>query len=837
MLTGVVILCVAVPAALLAREIRRQPPQRLVLSHFWYFTLIWMAAFPLRTWLIDSGERVSQVIDTGAMAHPDGNALATALAVAFVYWLAVYCGYRSTGGAMIGNVSSLPESMENDDGRWRPVIVGAVWLAVAIGVTLLLSPRPSDLNGAIYLQSRMGAGLLWMLPEMFVPAFIGFLGAVAVRPDLFGRKTLISTLSLGAVVSLWLTAEFSSRRLLAAVLLGMVVVLVLRKPRLWFLGLAAVIGSVIGAGVFELVRYIPSAIQRALDTERGVQTLIVATIESVTRVNHLLFLSTSYEGADHVVRFLDKAGWQELLTGIDHGVSWTFNFGLSFLPRAIWTGKPVIYGGLEQMAWLYPSYVRDGILTTAIPTSFVVDFAFGFGVPAGLILAFFLGRYFRVCEGALWTPNAHPVLVAFALVTFIFMFNTVRGGTAIGQTLVVFSVVAASMYGVRATLNALRGLVVGTFRLWPRREVSIHSRVFFFPHAYLRDRQLDTIRNWPGGVAVNAGIAGHRRGAQVSRGEALAKSRRPWKQALPLVNVKRRPAGTPSDAAVYVWGGIVLSGPFIVDLDNPYALTGYNVTAARLYRPLIRLFLESSRCLSIRCLSRACLDGMRELYGEAVAAKASVTYPYMPSRVQAPPVAAADRCRFLFVATQFEIKGGAALLNAFRRVATIVPGATLDMVTHLPPEFDEVARNCPAVTIHEAGFSRAQIAERFLAGADVLVHPTYCDSFGMVVLEAMAHGLSVIATRVYALPEMIEDGVNGILLDPPVSIWEGIRPSPLFPDTDKVRKAARAADTRLFEDSLAEAMTALARDPAGRESAGRASLEKVAMWNRVWARS
>jgi ABC-2 type transport system permease protein len=43
-------------------------------------------------------------------------------------------------------------------------------------------------------------------------------------------------------------------------------------------------------------------------------------------------------------------------------------------------------------------------------------------------------------EGVLWNRTAHPVAVGFSLVTFIFMFNIVRGGTAIGQTLVVFAV-------------------------------------------------------------------------------------------------------------------------------------------------------------------------------------------------------------------------------------------------------------------------------------------------------------------------------------------------------------------------------------------------------------
>lgn len=824
--------CLAVPLILWGLDMRRLPAQRLVLSHFWYFTLIWMAAFPLRAWLIDDGRYVSQVIITGAIKQPGGTALALALLVAFAYWLATYGGYRAFGRDGHGNPSSGADRAIGFS-CLRMFLVGGGWLVVAIGATLYLNPHPASLDGSAYLRSRMGAGLLWMLPELFVPAFIAFLGAVAVQPQILGRKALVFVFILGVAVSLWLTMMFSSRRLFAAILLGLVAVVVARRSRLWPLGAVAVFGSVFGAGVFELVRYIPSAIQRALQDGRSIKTLVSATIESVLGGNQLLFLSTSYEGAEHVARILGKADWRELITGVDHGMSWLFNLGLSFVPRAVWQAKPLIYGGLEQMAWLYPSYVRDGLPTTAFPTSFVVDFAFGFGVPFGLILAFFLGRFFRVCEGMLWNRAAHPVSVGFSLVTFIFMFNVVRGGTVFGQTLVVFAVVAASMYGVGTTAGALRQLLADTFRLRPRAKIPDPLLVFFYPHAYLRDRQLDTIHAWPAGRAVNPDLANRRSGAQVSRDEALAKGRKSWKQVLPLVNIKRRPAAAPRDAAVYVWGGLILSGPFIVDLDNPYALTGYNVFAARLYRPLIRWILASPRCLSIRCLSRACHDGVSELFGDAVAAKAVVAYPFMPTKVHDSPAGAVDRCRFLFIATQFEIKGGAALLAAFRRVREAFPGATLDMVTHLPSAFSEAAQACPGLTMHEADFSRQQIAERFLADVDVLVHPTYCDSFGMVVLEAMAFGLPVIATRMYALSELVEDGINGILLDPPVSIWEGIRPSPLFPDPDKVRAAVQASNMGSFEDSLADAMLVLARDPMLRNAWGHASLNKVATWNRV----
>jgi len=68
--------------------------------------------------------------------------------------------------------------------------------------------------------------------------------------------------------------------------------------------------------------------------------------------------------------------------------------------------------------------------------------------------------------------------------------------------------------------------------------------------------------------------------------------------------------------------------------------------------------------------------------------------------------------------------------------------------------------------VHFFGPAPRETAIRLFAGCEFVVTPSRQEAMGIVNLEAMAAGKAVIATRVGGVPEIVQDGKNGVLVPP-----------------------------------------------------------------------
>ena len=86
--------------------------------------------------------------------------------------------------------------------------------------------------------------------------------------------------------------------------------------------------------------------------------------------------------------------------------------------------------------------------------------------------------------------------------------------------------------------------------------------------------------------------------------------------------------------------------------------------------------------------------------------------------------------------------------------------------------------------------------EHLLRAADFFVLPSDTEGLPLSVLEAMAHGLPIVASNVGGIPELIDDGKEGLLIPPadPVALAAAIRR--LSDDPELGRKLGDAARAR-----------------------------------------
>jgi glycosyltransferase involved in cell wall biosynthesis len=124
--------------------------------------------------------------------------------------------------------------------------------------------------------------------------------------------------------------------------------------------------------------------------------------------------------------------------------------------------------------------------------------------------------------------------------------------------------------------------------------------------------------------------------------------------------------------------------------------------------------------------------------------------------------------RILFVGGDFIRKGGQDLLEAMRYLGD---SAELDIITSSPPP--AMATDLP-VRVHLGLDHSSEELYDLYRRADVFVLPSRSECYGLVICEALASGLPVVACNIGAVPELVRDGYNGMLV-PPGAIGDLVR--------------------------------------------------------------
>jgi len=113
--------------------------------------------------------------------------------------------------------------------------------------------------------------------------------------------------------------------------------------------------------------------------------------------------------------------------------------------------------------------------------------------------------------------------------------------------------------------------------------------------------------------------------------------------------------------------------------------------------------------------------------------------------------------RILFVGGDFERKGGDLLLRVFRE--RLRNKAELRLITGAPLAAEA------GVTIYSGLKPNSEQLLDLYKTSDIFVLPTRGDCYPLVCMEALASGLPLVATRVGGIPDMVQEGKTGHLVD------------------------------------------------------------------------
>ncbi|HSA55640.1 MAG TPA: glycosyltransferase, partial [Gemmatimonadaceae bacterium] len=207
---------------------------------------------------------------------------------------------------------------------------------------------------------------------------------------------------------------------------------------------------------------------------------------------------------------------------------------------------------------------------------------------------------------------------------------------------------------------------------------------------------------------------------------------------------------------------------------------------SRRYRPLLPLKLR--RAAFVRVISRYNRDHLQRLYPDVPLEKVHVVHvgiePELyagdadrePTVLAVPsPAAAPPPVRLLSVAALRDYKGLPVLLEACRRLRRDGVAVQCDVVGEGPmrPQLERMIRELELESCARLLGAKPQDEVRRLLAeqpifvlSSVVLRDGWMEGIPVALMEAMASGCAVISSRLSGIPELVESGVTGMLVEP-----------------------------------------------------------------------
>lgn len=261
--------------------------------------------------------------------------------------------------------------------------------------------------------------------------------------------------------------------------------------------------------------------------------------------------------------------------------------------------------------------------------------------------------------------------------------------------------------------------------------------------------------------------------------------------------------------------------PYVVHLHGANFDDFFNASSSAARRRIVEFFEQAACAVALS-------ESWRSWLEENVSRKANVVVIENPCERVVEPVPARGGdgpAKILYAGIIGERKGAFDLVEAFAK-GNLRDVARLEIcgngeVEALRAKVSELGL---ATSVAVPGWTPHDEMLRKMEASDVFVLPSYAEGLPMVVLEAMGSALPVVSTRVGGIPEAVEDGRTGILVEPGDVECLAAAMRALAEDPELRARMGAAGWTRVREKFSLEGFFAKFRkvwfEAAGREPGG-----------------
>ncbi len=250
----------------------------------------------------------------------------------------------------------------------------------------------------------------------------------------------------------------------------------------------------------------------------------------------------------------------------------------------------------------------------------------------------------------------------------------------------------------------------------------------------------------------------------------------------PIKGFMREYESSDCDLIEAILSPISTNKQWILSLSNFQEAIAFNILGLPLPRAFRTAYITSllcrENCRKIYFWSQAGFRSMVDYGGikdQQILGKTEVIYPGI-REVSSDRIRYSDRVddTTMLFSGYFFRKGGVNVVDAFEEIQKVYPRVKLrlccseeiDFVTEnhsLKQEYLEKIKNNSGIQMGRA--TRQELFSQILPETDIFLIPTYVETFGFAILEAMSFGLPIISTTHFAIPEMIQHEASGFLIN------------------------------------------------------------------------